>query len=390
VALKNTSKISGDSPEELDAKFEDFLESKYGSGSVSRGREIFAKNCASCHSSQNQAKADLTPTVEDFTNVDFSKEVTLPSGEVIRADWLGNEKSTSASEIGTYRCRANHTNHKQGQLWEQFASQTYWAKPATSRDPKGKPITGGPGYYRNISLINVWAYAPFLHNNAVGPEICGRPQGAGLEVHSNTYEGEQVDPKTKRSCDAKFDPSIEGRLALYNASMDELLTEESKRKKKITRADVPIRLPLGLSMKSIGQPARKFYLEFPAGTPIGTIGNLDLKGLVADLMGSIHYLEDEAAFNKYWNEQAGVGGPEMAAAVRGTLGLAKGIKDMAGINGVINTLQASIRENSNERLKTYLKYYSNCLASYENVGHNIGVNLPQQDKNALKAFLATF
>lgn len=388
--LKNTSKISADSPEELDAKFQDFLEGRYGAGSVARGRDIFAKNCASCHSSQNQNKADLTPTAEDFTSVDFAKEVTLPSGEVIRADWMGNEKSTSASEIGTYRCRAHHTNHMKGHLWEQFASNSYWNKPATSRDPKGKPIAGGPGYYRNISLINVWAFAPFLHNNAVGPEVCGRPEGAGLEVHSNTYEGEQIDPKTKRTCDMKFDASIEGRLKVYEASMDELLTEESKRKKKITRADVPIRLPLGMSLKSLGQPARKFYLEFPAGTPIATIGNLDLKGLVADIMGSLKHIDNEAEYNKYWNEQAGVGGAEMAAAVKGTLALFKNIKDVQAINGVITELQASIRENSNERLKTYMKYYSNCLASYENVGHNIGVNLPQQDKNALKAFLATF
>src|SRR3546814_14027999 len=34
---------------------------------------------------------------------------------------------------------------------------------------------GGRGYYRNISLLSAWAHAPFVHNIAIGPEICGKP-----------------------------------------------------------------------------------------------------------------------------------------------------------------------------------------------------------------------
>lgn len=391
TALKNDNKISGDSGEEVDARFADFLEGRYGAGSIQRGRDLFARNCASCHSSQNQAKQDLTPTAEDFSGVDFHRELTLSSGEIIRADWLGNDKSTSQAEIGTFKCRSLHTNHKQGQLWAQFASQSYWNKPSTTRDPKNRPIAGGPGYYRNISLLNVWAHAPFMHNNAVGPEICGRPQGADLEVHNNTYEGQQVNPATKRQCDMKFDPSIEGRLALFDASVDELLTAEAKRKKKMARADVPIRLPLGMSFKSLGGPAQKFYLEFPAGTPIATIGNLDIKGLVTDIYGSLPYLDKPAEFNKYWVDRAGAtGGPEMASAVRGTVERIKSVRDLNGAERLLTQLQTSISDNSNERLKTYLKYYSNCLASYENMGHNILVDLNTKDRNAIKAFLATF
>ena len=49
----------------------------------------------------------------------------------------------------------------------------------------------------------------------------------------------------------------------------------------------------------------------------------------------------------------------------------------------------SIRKDQNSRLKIYLKYYSNCDAYYENLGHDFGTGLSVEDKKALKAFLAT-
>ena len=39
------------------------------------------------------------------------------------------------------------------------------AGSATSRRKRD----GGRGYYRNISLLSLWAHAPFMHNNAIGP-----------------------------------------------------------------------------------------------------------------------------------------------------------------------------------------------------------------------------
>ena len=50
---------------------------------------------------------------------------------------------------------------------------------------------GGRGYYRNISLVNAWAHAPFMHNNAIGPELCGNP---GNDLN-NFYNSPYVDDK---------------------------------------------------------------------------------------------------------------------------------------------------------------------------------------------------
>ena len=78
---------------------------------------------------------------------------------------------------------------------------------------------GGRGYYRNVSLLSVWAHAPFMHNNAIGPEICGKPAQPALDFYASPY----VDAEGRPLADAPdcwpFDPSVEGRYELYKASM---------------------------------------------------------------------------------------------------------------------------------------------------------------------------
>ena len=56
---------------------------------------------------------------------------------------------------------------------------------------------GGRGYYRNVSLLSVWAHAPFMHNNAIGPEICGKPAQTALDFYASPYvdaEGQAASP----------------------------------------------------------------------------------------------------------------------------------------------------------------------------------------------------
>ena len=390
-ALKSTGDVKGQSEEEVQANFNDFVENRF-KGSIEKGRNLFARNCAGCHSSANQSKEDnFTLVSEDFTNIDFHRQVTLSSGEIVRADWMGNDKSTSADLVGTDRCRSLHSNHMQGHLWSQFASETYKAKPATTKDVKGRWIAGGPGYYRNISLLSAWAFAPFMHNNAVGPEICGRPEGMEDNQY-NTYEGQQTNPATSHKCDMRYDPSVKSRLELFDRSMDELLTPPESRAKKITRADANIQVPLGMSLKGLGtSPVRKFFLEFPGGTPIGVIGSLDYKALVADLLGSLPLIDKAGPdFENYWNARTGPNcGSRMAAAVRGTMKLIDSAKDLASATQVQDEIHNSILENNNQRLKVYEECYSTCPANYENLGHRFMTNASQDEKNALKAFIST-
>src|SRR3546814_10939159 len=91
----------------------------------------------------------------------------------LRADWLGNDAATFASEIGTNRCRSLHSNHTAGHIWAQFGSETLRARtpdPSMREAPRG-----GRRHYSNISMLSLLVPAPFLPNNDVGPEISGKP-----------------------------------------------------------------------------------------------------------------------------------------------------------------------------------------------------------------------
>ena len=160
------------------------LEQDYGAGSVDRGRQVFAQNCARCHSTQDGP-------VEAR---DYHKESQIAG---VREDWLGNDQATPASEVGTYGCRALHSNHMTGHVWEEYASETYRSRePDTNLADK---TGGGRGYYRNISLVDLWAHAPFLHNNAIGPELCGKPSDPNDEFYRSPYVDADGKPQIGRA-----------------------------------------------------------------------------------------------------------------------------------------------------------------------------------------------
>lgn len=374
--------IVPDSPNKafVDASFNTYIESKYGNDSISRGERIFATTCASCHSSQNySSKENLTPNESLGAADSFLKKVQLKSGEEIRLDWLGNDKSTAVGEIGTYACRALHSNHNRGQVWDKFSSETFKSLPSVATDTFDNPISGGPGYYRNISLLNVWAHAPFLHNNAVGPEICGKVDQS-RQVVKTSVEGRQLSPSGKYVCDSYFDPSVLGRLSLFDRSMDELLTPTTLRRKKITRIDVPVKFPLGI---------KDMYLEFPAGLPLNAIANFDLKTFIYDFSAafSILDMQGQAQFDQYWMKKFdgnSTKANELGRAVR-TL-----IDSFGSVAGAIK-LGQQVRNQKISNIQVISKFYKTCEANddVENKGHDIGTQLSVTDKNALKAFLLT-
>ena len=112
-----------------------------------------------------RARARGTPDTDFHAVVDGRPD--------LRTDFLSNEKPIPVTDVGTYRSRALHSNHMKGHVWEEYGSDTLRARPLV--DGIDEPHDGGRGYYRPISLLSVWAFAPFMHNNAIGPEICGKP-----------------------------------------------------------------------------------------------------------------------------------------------------------------------------------------------------------------------
>ncbi|MBC7372062.1 MAG: cytochrome c [Bdellovibrionaceae bacterium] len=392
-------------PENLrETELESYLNTRYGgapgSNLVQNGKNIFAKNCAQCHSSQNSNKNDMS-AAENFEGIDFKVKDVLATGEELRLDWMGNDKSTRVDEVGTYKCRAAHSNHMKGHVWQDFTSENSRDRAPVLTNARSQKIGGGRGYYRNISLLNAWAHAPFMHNNAIGPEICGNEPDREFNPWRSTVEGTQVDPSTKYNCAMYFNPSVEARLKLYEASVDELLTPSAKRVKKVALTDQPIRFPLGLSLNFIAGAA-PMYLEFPKGMPVNAITSLDIKSLATDLIAAVPYYEAWAKapedkkvaqrnlFDQFWWQRAGsqAAGIELGQTAMGTFETLR-ITNIADLNSKPKDWLETIKKDQNARLKIYLKYYSNCDAYYENLGHDFGTGLPQDDKKALKAFLAT-
>jgi hypothetical protein len=364
VARANTLKLEDPNSRYQLADLIDDLEKEFGRGSVARGKEVFGESCARCHSSQKSPSQ----------TIDFHA-VSMQTG--LRTDWLGNDQSTKVSEVGTFRCRALHSNHMKGHVWEQFASETYRARPADTVIPE--PNGGGRGYYRNISLLNLWAHAPFMHNNAMGPELCGWEGAESAEKRKNFYRNSYVNEKGELlpnppAC-SPYDPSVEGRFKLYKASMQELLNP-SARVPKSTRLNQNIVIDLGPKLWD-GEGERRvfgFTLTIPQGANAGVLGNFQHKPFVVDLV------------------QSKTKPKELEERLVKQLGEAEGKKlaaEMSALADEIINAPEQMIDTIKKRPHLARRVYSSCFADIENGGHPFGQDLSEADKKALTAFLAT-
>ena len=341
------------------------LEREFGAGAVSRGREVFASNCARCHSSIPESKAG------PFANRDFR---ALDPQTGLRADWMGNDQSTPVSGVGTFRCRALHSNHMQDHVWSQYGSETMRSR---APDPAlHEPHDGGRGYYRNISLLSVWAHAPFLHNNALGPELCGKPANAANDFYRSPFamkDGSPIGPDKSPAC-WKYDPGVDGRFALYKASMNDLLNPD-QRVPKITRFSDDVSIAFGPRLWDGKEEHQVLGLTvtIPAGATAGALGNFQHKRFAVDLVESaLHPSDVQARLNKDLGEKQG---GEVFTALSDVR--AEVLKDP-------NSMIDAIRKRP-----FLLDVYSSCTATVENEGHRFGEGLSASDKKALTAFLAT-
>ncbi len=224
---------------------------------LERGKVAFATNCAQCHSSK-QPPADIAADPQKAQQWYLE---AVSKSDFLDRNFLSDDKRYPITEVGTNAARALATNATQGHVWEQFSSKTYKELPSPGtlmlENPfdKNKPIEfkvpgGGRGYYRTPTLANVWATAPFLHNNDLGKY-------------------------TK-------DPSVAGRVDAYMDAMEKLLWPQKRDHIiKKTDRDSFLSLPLGLK------------LAIPKGMPINLLANIDIKDAIShlDLRQGLHNLD---------------------------------------------------------------------------------------------------
>ncbi|MGB5011246.1 MAG: cytochrome c, partial [Candidatus Dechloromonas phosphoritropha] len=362
AARANARKVSNPAVPYTRADLAAELETEFGMGAVGRGQAVFADNCARCHSSVPESVGG------SFKNRDFAA-TNEAHPRKIRADFLSNEQSTPVTEVGTYRCRALHSNHKVGHLYMEYGSNTMHKRPVVADIPERNELKdGGRGYLRNISLVNVWATAPFMHNNAIGPEICGNPVNKDNDFHRARY----VDPEGKLLASQpeclRYDPTVEGRFDLYKRSRYDLLhPKERGSKRTLTNADLLIDVGLRPLDGKVEKPLLGFgQVKIPAGTSAGFLNGLQHKQLVGDLF----------------------------LAKRDPARL-----EAAGKKDLVPTLQAMADdvmkqpsrfvEILREKRDFLSANYQSCTQEIENEGHRFGEDLSEADKRALTAFLAT-
>lgn len=362
-----------DSPRDLEIT----LDAEFGEGAVEEGRKVFARTCARCHSSQQGPHDD----------VDF--HATDPADPTLRIDWLGNDLILPASEIGTYTARALHSNHMQSRVWAEYASLTEKGRPA---DPVLPEVMkgGGRGYYRNISLLSAWAHAPFMHNNAIGPELCGKPAETELDFYSSPYVDAEGKPLTEGAPECwAYDPSVEGRYRLYKASMEALLYPD-RRVPKMFVLDRDIVIDVAPRVELLGRELG-LSLKIPAGFPAVAINSLRYKDLIQDL---VLVGRDEAALDAKYatildeerRAKLRAGLLEIRAALLGDVP----ISTIQFVLGQEAKVAGRIQERTLEVNNTFIQaYYSNVLGRIENAGHRFGEGLSEREKKALIAFVAT-
>ena len=134
---------------------------------------------------------------------------------------------------------------------------------------------GGRGYYRNISLLSAWAHAPFMHNNAIGPGDLRQAERPRSTSTPRLRRSPRQAAREPAGC-WPFDPSVEGRYALYMASMQELLDPDgaSRRCSSSTRHRRRHRARCRLLGRDIG-----LSLTIPAGFPAVDVNSLRYKDL---------------------------------------------------------------------------------------------------------------
>jgi hypothetical protein len=305
---------------------------------MTRGKEVFAESCASCHSSK-QPPANIDPHSGEG-KAWFRTAVMAP--DFLENNFLSNDKRYPLTKIETNSARAFATNAKAGHIWDNFSSLTY--KELSPVDEleffnpfdETHPITFNPkekdvaaGYYRTPSLVSVWSSAPFLHNNMLGKFTC--------------------------------DPSVAGRMEAFNDAVEKLLWPEKRLNKEsiwrtqndcslhLRKEFVPERLHIIRAMAD-----RDGYIKvgmIPKGTPINLVANLDPDFHNIDVFTKI-------AQKLIRLKTTDVSRDEAAAE----------------FNQLIPGLLAA----------------NKCPDFIEDKGHYFGTDLPDTDKRALIEYLKTF
>ena len=350
---------------------------------VQQGKEVFADNCAACHSSKAPpppAGADLGqcigPHYLDCWNrywawtktPDFHGKMRqiVEAADFLDGNYLSNDARVPVTLLQTNACSPLATNAIKDNIWDNFSSASYKSLPSvgtiTVYDPfTGKPQpfkmpAGGRGYTRVPSLVSLWSTAPYLLNNSVG----------------------------------KFEemPSVEARMTSFQESIGEMLWPEKRAKDKVLGDKVPgvidrttvtswLRIPTGYLPDILAKKRSILNLAVPVfderGLEIGPIP----AGTPVDLLANFSPLPPEgSSLKEHLTHDRAV-----VAAIF------KLVRDLHALpKGATDDQARQVFSNVGEQLFKLSK----CPDYVVNRGHYFGSKLSDADKDALIAYLKRF
>jgi hypothetical protein len=164
---------------------------------LERGQEVFAENCARCHSSKLPEKAftDFFPDGgcvnanyltcwNDYfrwTNTDeFKTAMTalVKADDFLDDNFLSTDMRVPVTLLETNMCSPLATNGIRNNIWDNFTAESYKNLPSVGSMLVQHPFTGatrevelpggGRGFSRPPSLVSLWSTAPFFLNNSLG------------------------------------------------------------------------------------------------------------------------------------------------------------------------------------------------------------------------------
>lgn len=269
---------------------------------VPRGKVVFAERCARCHSSKiPPAPSDIPAGAIDegkgcagknylecwnkywaWTSTPGFKNAMVEMvqrPDFLDHNYLSSELRVPVTLLQTNACSPLATNALGGNIWDNFSSQSYkelpsvgtitWYHPYTGQARTYQMPAGGRGYTRPPSLVSLWSTAPFLLNNSVG--------------------------------EFSADPSVKGRLASFNSSIEQMLWPEKRDKDELLGDKIPgkidrttetsyLKISFGYLPDALQKlrGVRRFFPwlvndednllqigPIPKGTPVGLIANLN-------------------------------------------------------------------------------------------------------------------
>lgn len=286
---------------------------------VERGKEVFAQNCARCHSSklpqpdpafkikmfdsQGCAGKDYLQCWNDYwawtKTDDFKSKMTaiVKAPDFLENNYLSAEFRVPVTLLQTNACSPLATNAIRDNIWDNFSSETYKELPSVGEITVYDPITGQPqqykmpaggrGYTRPASLISLWSTAPFLLNNSVGKFNPSPSVAARLDSFQDSIE-KMLWPE-KREKDKVFGDKYEPGMGWIDRT-----TERSYI--RIAPGYIPDNLKgfPGWLQRWFPSLAGKTKMErqggielgpIPPGTPVGLLANLMIRPEEMDLAG---------------------------------------------------------------------------------------------------------